>query len=163
LTEQGVSTLYVAFGFLRWFESPDSKVEIRSPLLLVPVCLERDSIDAPWRLRAEEEDILPNYSLMQLLAAEFRLDLPAPDPDAGAPDQPNWRLQYFGEVQRCVRHQQGWDVLDEAALGTFSFQKLAMWQDLGNNSDRIKQHPLCRAIAGDPAATPRCPTDLPAG
>lgn len=47
LTEQGVAILYVAFGFLRWFESPASQAEIRSPLLLVPVRLERDDIKAP--------------------------------------------------------------------------------------------------------------------
>src|SRR5262245_50167699 len=39
LTEQGVTTLFVAFGFLRWFESSDSTEEVRSPLLLVPVQL----------------------------------------------------------------------------------------------------------------------------
>jgi hypothetical protein len=50
LTEQGVAVLNVAFGFLRWFESPDSQAELRSPLLLVPVRLERDSIAAPWKL-----------------------------------------------------------------------------------------------------------------
>ena len=46
LTEQGVAVLYVAFGLLRWFESPDSETEVRSPLLLVPVRLERDNVEA---------------------------------------------------------------------------------------------------------------------
>jgi hypothetical protein len=160
LTEQGVNTLYVAFGFLRWFESPDSRVEIRSPLLLVPVRLERASVEAPWRLRAEEEDILPNHSLAQLLSNEFRLRLPVPD-DTTDPDDPGWRTNYFGEVERCARDHARWEVLDEAALGTFSFQKLAMWQDLGQNSDRITAHALCRAIAGDGDTELRGPADCP--
>jgi hypothetical protein len=163
LTEQGVAILYVAFGFLRWFESPDSQVEIRSPLLLVPVRLERDSVEAPWRLQAEDEDILANHSLAQLLANDFRLRLPAPEEGAGDPDDPNWRTDYFGEVGRCVRHMPRWEVLDEAALGTFSFQKLAMWDDLGRNRDRIESHDLCRAIAGDAAVALRTPADLPSG
>jgi very-short-patch-repair endonuclease len=161
LTEQGVTTLYVAFGFLRWFESPDSQVEIRSPLLLVPVRLERDSVGAPWKLQAQEEDVLPNHSLAHLLAADFRLQLPVPQDDEAAADNPGWRLSYFGEVQRCVGHQPRWDVLDEAALGTFSFQKLAMWGDLGRNRDQIAGHPLCRAVAGDPDRGTRQQTDLP--
>jgi very-short-patch-repair endonuclease len=162
LTEQGVATLYIAFGFLRWFESPESLVEVRSPLLLVPVRLERDSVEAPWRLQAEDEDVLPNYSLAQMLLKDFRLRLPAPEDDMTDADDAGWRTNYFGEVQRCVRHNPRWEVLDEAALGTFSFQKLAMWDDLGRNRDRIAAHDLCRAVAGDPAVALRCPADLPA-
>jgi very-short-patch-repair endonuclease len=161
LTEQGVAILYVAFGFLRWFESSDSQVEIRSPLLLVPVRLERDSVEAPWRMQAEDEDILPNHSLAQLLANDFRLRLPLPAEDSGDPGDPPWRTDYFGKVERCVRDLPRWEVQDETALGTFSFQKLAMWEDLGRNSDRIESHDLCRAVAGDPTVAPRCPAGLP--
>jgi very-short-patch-repair endonuclease len=161
LTEQGVAILYVAFGFLRWYESSDSQVELRSPLLLVPVRLERDSVEAPWRLQAEDEDILPNHSLAQLLATDFRLRFPVPEEAAGDPDDPSWRRGYFGEVERRVRHLNRWEVLDEAALGTFSFQKLAMWEDLGRNRERLKAHDLCRAIAGAPGVALHCPADLP--
>jgi very-short-patch-repair endonuclease len=161
LTEQGVATLYVAFGILRWFESPDSQVEVRSPLLLVPVRLERASVEAPWRLQAEDEDVLPNHSLAQLLANDFRLRLPALEDEAADADDSNWRTRYFGEVERCIRDQQRWEVLDEAALGTFGFQKLAMWDDLGRNRDRIAGHDLCRAVAGDPTVELRYPADLP--
>jgi hypothetical protein len=84
LTEQGVTILYVAFGFLRWFESPDSKEEIRSPLLLVPVRLERDSVGSPWRLQAEDEEILPNHTLARRLADDFKLTLPTADDEATA-------------------------------------------------------------------------------
>jgi very-short-patch-repair endonuclease len=161
LTEQGVTTLFVAFGFLRWFESADSQAEIRSPLLLVPVRLEREAVDAPWRLAAGDEEILPNHTLAQLLAAEFRLSLPAWDEEAADPGDPGWRTGYFGEVERSVRHHPRWEVLDEAALGTFAFQKLAMWEDLGRNRERIGQHDLCRAIAGDSGVALRCPANLP--
>ena len=121
LTEQGVTTLYVAFGFLRWFESPDSTQEIRSPLLLVPVRLERDNIQSPWRLRADEEEVLPNHALAQRMMNDFKLRLPPAD-DEGA-DDAAWRTGYLEAVRQCVRHDPRWAVLDEAALGTFSFQK----------------------------------------
>jgi hypothetical protein len=162
LTEQGVAILYVAFGFLRWFEAPDGQVEVRSPLLLVPVRLERDHVEAPWRLQVEDEEILSNHSLKQLLSNNFRLELPAPE-EAANPDEPTWRTHYFGEVERCIRHVPRWEVLDEVALGTFSFQKLAMWEDLGRNRGRIAAHDLCRAIAGDPVGVLRGSADLPGG
>ncbi len=162
LTEQGVTILYVVFGFLRWFESPDSKEGIRSPLLLVPVRLERDSVQSPWRLRAEDQEVLFNQTLAQRLAGDFKLTVPTVDEEQIDADDPAWLKSYLAAVQHCVRHQPRWEVLDETALGAFNFQKLAMWEDLGRNRERIKGHELCRAIAGDRSAAPRCPADLPA-
>jgi hypothetical protein len=160
LTEQGVVTLFVAFGFLRWFEAADSQVELRSPLLLVPVRVERESVESPWKLQAEEEEVLPNYSLAQRLN-QFSLHFPKLQEETPELDDPAWRTRYFEEVRRAVHHQPRWEVLDEAALGIFAFQKLAMWEDLGRNLDRIKAHDLCRAIARDPTVELRFPSDLP--
>lgn len=162
LAEQGVITLYAAFGFLRWFESDDSREEICSPLLLVPVRLAHDGVDSPWRLQAEDEEILPNHSLVQRLVGDFRLHLPFVEDEAISPDDPSWRIDYLQAVRHCVRDHPRWEVLDQAALGSFNFQKLAMWEDLGRNHDRIKAHDLCRAIAGDHSVALRLPTNLPA-
>src|SRR5947209_245495 len=96
LSEQGVATLYVCFGSLRWFESPDSEVESRSPLLLVPVQLERDSIESPWRLRSADDDLLTNHSLAQLLLEDFKLRLPRLE-EGAHPDEKDWRTDYLGE------------------------------------------------------------------
>ena len=162
LTEQGVTTLYIAFGFLCWFESPDSQVEVRSPLLLVPVRLERETVEAPWRLVAEDEDILPNHSLAQRLLHDFRMKLPLPEDEETSAEDGSWRKQYFGEVETALRDFPRWEVLDEVALGTFSFQKLAMWEDLGRNGERIASHDLCRVIARDTTVALRSPGDVPA-
>jgi Protein of unknown function (DUF4011) len=126
LTEQGVTILFAGFGFLRWFESPDSKVEIRSPLLLVPIRLERDTVESPWKLLGEDEEILPNHSLAQVMANDFRLPLPIPDDDSANAGDPAWRMQYLADVKAAVAQHKGWGIIDEAALGTFNFQKLAM-------------------------------------
>src|SRR5204862_264251 len=88
----------------------------RSPLLLVPVRLERDNIDAPWRLQAEDEDILPNHTLAQRLLADFKLRLPAVEDDSIDPDDPAWRTGFLAAVEQAIRHQPRWEVLDEAAL-----------------------------------------------
>ncbi|HXG10904.1 MAG TPA: DUF4011 domain-containing protein [Gemmataceae bacterium] len=159
-TEQGVVTLYVAFGFLRWFESPDSKEEIRSPLLLVPVSLKRESVNASWQLQADDEEVLPNHSLAQLLSRDFGRRLRVDD-EAVDWEDPAWRTSYFAEVEQAIRSEPRWEVLDEAALGTFNFQKLAMWDDLGRNQARIERHSLCRALAGDRTVALCVPSDLP--
>ena len=58
-----------------------------------------------------------------------------------------------GGRARRVKHVPRWEVVESAALGVFNFQKLAMWEDLGRNAERVKAHPLCRAIAGDAAVS----------
>src|SRR5262249_14656151 len=102
-----------------------------------------------------------NHSLAQLLLEDFKLHLPRIE-ERAHPDEKGWRTDYLGEVQKCVRDLPRWEVLDEVALGMFSFQKLAMWEGLGQNRDRLAHHDLCRAIAGDPLASLHVPGDLPA-
>lgn len=150
LSEQGVATLYVAFGFLRWLDLSDRE-EVRSPLLLVPVGLERDHCEDPWRLVSIEEEILPNHSLAQLMNRDFKLRLPDLE-EHGDIDDPAWRLAYFNAIRQAITHYPDWQIVDEVALGVFHFQKLAMWEDLGRNVDRIVQHDVCRAIGGDAKA-----------
>ena len=40
LNEKGINTLYLAFGFIEWYESPNSDQKMLSPILLLPVNLE---------------------------------------------------------------------------------------------------------------------------
>jgi very-short-patch-repair endonuclease len=148
MTEQGVPTLYLAFGLLKWFESPDSQVQILSPLLLFPIEMERENVESPWNIKLQDEEVLPNYSLSQLMSNSFAIRFPDL-PDAEDTDSADWRLRYFAAIQNAIRHLTNWEVLDECTLGIFSFQKIAMWDDLGKNQDHIVDHDLCRAVAGD--------------
>jgi very-short-patch-repair endonuclease len=161
LTERGVTILYLAFGFLRWFESPDSQEEVRSPLLLVPVRLERDSVESPWQLQVEDEEILPNHTLAQRLLEDFKLRLPMVEDEKIDTDDPGWRAIFFNSIRQCIYTFPHWEVQDQVALGTFNFQKLAIWEDLGRNQNRISSHEVCRAIAGDRSIALRAPSDLP--
>jgi len=162
ISEQGVNVLFLAFGLLEWYESPDSEVAILSPLLLVPTQLDRIGPESLWKLSLYEEDVAPNQCLHELLRADFRVDLPE-IPEEGL-ENPGDREAYFREIMNVVRKggaNTRWEVHDKAVLGTFSFQKLAMWQDLGNNADKIAAHDLCRAIAGDRTACVSASPDLP--
>jgi hypothetical protein len=160
MSEQGVPTLYVTFGLLKWFESPDSQVQIISPLLLFPVEMERENVESPWDMKPQEEEVLPNRSLAQLMGNNFAIRFPEL-PDDEDSDSPIWRSRYFAAIQNAIRHQKNWEILDECTLGIFSFQKLAMWDDLGKNQDQIIEHELCRAVAGDQAVRLKVPEGLP--
>ncbi|MBP3955842.1 DUF4011 domain-containing protein [Gemmata sp. G18] len=160
-TDHGVTTLFAAFGFLRWYESADSEEEVRSPLLLVPVKLERETVESAFTLVAEEDDILPNHCLAELLQTQFRIKLPAANEYTLDPEDPECAAKYFALVADRVKDIPRWGVVPEAALGVFNFQKLAMWEDLGRNAEKVKSHPVCRAVAGDGAVALQPPGDLP--
>ena len=124
--EQGVSILYLAMGFLKWYESPSSDKARYAPLLLVPVDLERQTAASRFHLKYREEDITTNLSLQAKLRSEFGIDLPeVPEMDEISP------VGYFDAVARALADQPRWEVLkNDMVVWFFSFAKYLMYRDL---------------------------------
>jgi very-short-patch-repair endonuclease len=154
LSEQGVHCLYVAFGFLKWFESVDSDVEHFSPLMLVPVSLSRASADAPWELIEAEDDAIDNLCLRERFKQDFGLIYPAL-PDIDDLEEEGARTRFLNAVREAVSTNERWEVQDRCALGRFAFPKVAMWQDLGDHVESVLVNPLCRSIGGDETIPPQ--------
>lgn len=154
MSEQGVHCLYVAFGFLKWFESVDSDKELRSPLMLVPVSLSRVSADAPWELVEAEDDVVDNLCLRQRLRQDFSLELPEL-PDIDSLEDRGARLTFLDAVRVAIQENSRWEVEDRCALGRFAFPKIAMWKDLGDHTNSIISNALCQTIAGDSSVPPQ--------
>jgi uncharacterized protein DUF4011/AAA domain-containing protein len=124
--EQGANILFLAIGFLHWFEDARSQERCSAPLLLVPVALERRQGRDPFVLRGRDDDMLPNISLAEKLRAEFAIALP--DLPAGEDWLPH---SYANEVAAAVAGQRRWEVeADGVGLGFFTFSKFLMWRDL---------------------------------
>lgn len=131
--EQGVNTLFLALGFLHWYEADSSAEARQAPLLLVPVSLERTSALEHFKLVYTGDDLVVNLSLQAKLKTDFGTQLPTFDLDAdlSADDV----AQYLAAVANVVRTQGRWRVApDELVLGFFSFAKLLMFQDLDPQS-----------------------------
>ncbi len=124
--EQGVNILYLALGFLKWFENESSQIERFAPLVLVPVNLDRKSARSRFSLRYTEEEITTNLSLQAKLKSEFGLDLPdLPDAEDLLP------TDYFARVRKAVSGMARWEIRpDHIVLGFFSFAKFLMYRDL---------------------------------
>jgi very-short-patch-repair endonuclease len=124
--EQGVSILYLAMGFLKWYESPSSDKARYAPLLLIPVDLERQTAASRFHLKYREEDIATNLSLQAKLRGEFGIDLPeAPEMEDLSPEA------YFDAVADSLADQPRWEVLrDDMIVWFFSFAKYLMYRDL---------------------------------
>lgn len=154
MSEQGVHKLYIAFGFLKWFESKDSADERRSPLLLVPVTLSRKSTSAAWELTEAEDDAIDNLCLRQRLRQDYALEIP-PLPDINELEEPGARIAFLNSVRTAIKECDRWEVEDRVAIGLFAFPKVAMWKDLGDHTNAVINHPLCRSIGGDSTIPPQ--------
>lgn len=112
--EQGVNILFLAVGFLKWFESPTSEVERYAPLILVPVALERGTAGERFKLRWTQDDPAPNLSLIALLKREHGILLPEfGEGDAEETLDPG---AYFEKVATAVAGKPRWGVLENDAV-----------------------------------------------
>lgn len=138
--EQGVGILYLALGFLKWYEADNSGRERHAPLILVPVVLDRKSAASRFRLRCTDDEIATNLSLQAKLKLDFGIDLPeVPEAEDLSPDN------YYAAVARAVSSQPGWEVLpDDIVLWFFSFSKFLMLDlQLNTGNIRCTSHWLC--------------------
>lgn len=126
IEEQGVNILYIALGFLHWFESDSTENARLAPLVLVPVELQRSSAKERFSLSYSNDDIQDNLSLMEKLRLEFGIVLPT----LGDVEDLNLAA-YMAEVEAAISSQPRWRISrDQIVLGFFSFGKLLMYRDL---------------------------------
>jgi hypothetical protein len=146
--ESGVNVLYLALGFVTWFEDKSSAVTREAPLVLVPVELKRNARTSTFDLRLRDDDLETNLPLQQRWKDDFGLDLPTLEVDQ------NWKpSDYFAAVQAVIAHRDRWLInADAMQLGFFSFSKLLMYRDLALDAwpdGAIGDHALTRGLLCD--------------
>ncbi len=150
LAEGGANTLFMAVGFLRWKKSPNDERSYRAPLLLLPIKLSRRSANSKYFLSHHQDDVVFNQTLLEFLERDFDLSIPAlrgklPEDHSGLDIK-----QIFSLVQHAVRDVQGFEVVEEIALSTFSFAKYLMWKDLVDRTDSLKNNRLVKHLLDNP-------------
>ena len=157
--ERGVNVLFLALGFLRWYEDEKSDVPRDAPLILLPVYLGRDPKRSNFDLKLREEDIATNQALHERLRGDFGLALP------DVAETEDWQpSSYFDAVATAVAAKRRWSIDANAIeLGFYSFAKQLMMRDLepGNWPDSaLVSHPLLRGLLGEGfAAEPPVPPE----
>lgn len=149
LEEQGVNILYLALGFLHWYESPSASEPRRAPLILVPVELTRSSAQERFRIAYSGEEIGDNLSLIEKLRTEFGLELP----EMGDSDDLDIE-KYFAAVANTIKGDERWKVKpNEITMGFFSFGKFLMYKDLDitgwSDDENPKKHHILSALLVD--------------
>ena len=143
IQEMGANILYLAFGFLEWFDSSNDTARI-APLFLVPARLRKGRLNRQTRtyqytLSYSGEDIIPNLSLREKLRADFAMALPDLDENT-KPEA------YFEEVSALIQKTQPrWRLRRFISLALLNFSKLLMYLDLDPshpNGTSIVDHPV---------------------
>ena len=142
--EQGTNILYLCFGFIYWREhNRESSPWFKAPLLMMSVTLGLKSLNSPYTLSRYDDEIEVNPTLDYLFNTEYHIDLPTFELKNRQSIE-----EYFAQIEEIV-DKRGWKVVREVSLGLLSFLKISMYHDLNNNRERMLNHPVLRAMAGD--------------
>jgi superfamily I DNA and/or RNA helicase/very-short-patch-repair endonuclease len=141
--EKGVRVLYATFGKLVWKEAQSSE-EVRSPILLVPIMLSRESVRDPFSISIPpvEEEVLLNPVLQVKLENDLKVEFP-PLPDFLLK---NSLENYLSSIEE-ITNNLGWKIERTVDIGLFSYHKLVIYKDLKSNENSISKHPLIQAIS----------------
>lgn len=143
--ENGKSTLYLGLGLLKWYDPKNRNTPRLAPILLIPVELARRSVKSKFSLRSREEDTMINTTLVEYLKQEFRLNLDAvehlPMDELGVDVS-----KVLAIIRNAILNLEGWDVLEQIVLGTFSFSKHILWQDITRHSEEIQKSLIVKSL-----------------
>ena len=143
--ERGVNILFLAFGFLRWYEDDRSDALRQAPLILLPVNLVRDGKRSTFDLAFRDDDIASNQALQERLRGDFGISLPdVPETDTWLPSA------YFAAVAASVLSKRRWSIdFDAVELGFYSSSKFLIIRDLEPANwpgNALVEHPLVRGL-----------------
>lgn len=157
--ETGTSTLFLALGFLEWYESDSSDAPRRAPILLLPVELTRGQASEGFKVALTDDEARLNVTLLEKLRVDFNLtigglnELPE---DASGLDIP----KILHTVRRQIVNMPRWQVVEEANIGSFSFTKFLLWLDLEARSETLKKNEVVARLM-DAGREPFSPADFP--
>lgn len=127
--ETGANILFMAFGFLEWYETDDIKSARQAPLYLLPVRINKGRLDNrtstyEYTVSTTGESIISNLSLREKLRSDFALSLPDVDEET-SPEA------YFQLIEQTVlENKPEWSIRRYISLGLFNFSRLLMYLDL---------------------------------
>ncbi len=144
IEESGANTLYVALGFLKWFDPTKAK-PFFAPIVLYPIRLERRSANKGYYMTSRDEDLLLNETLFEFLKQNYNIELP--DISAAIHNEKGVDIRYIlAAVRKAVMEQDHWDVVEEATVSIFEFNRFVIWNDIRTNREQMSEHPLISSL-----------------
>ena len=145
MEENGTNTMYLALGFLRWFESDISEKPRYAPVVLVPIDIVRNLRSGGYVIRSRQEEARINTTLLEYLRQIFSIKINGletlPEDEHGI-DLP----LIFHTVRQAIMSKSRWNLVDMAFIGLFSFGQFVMWNDIKNRAEELRQNKVVSSL-----------------
>ncbi len=145
MEENGTNTLYLALGFLKWFETHKSTMERYAPLVMIPIDIIKKLGNKGYVIRVRDDEPQINITLLEFLRQFYGISIPGMDPlpqDDSGIDIP----LIMKTIRTGIMEQKRWDVVEVAYIGLFSFSRFVMWNDIRNRSDELAQNKVVSSL-----------------
>lgn len=143
--ENGVSSLYLAVGLLRWFVDEEATEPCYAPLILLPIEIIRKSANQGYALHARDEEPHFNTTLLEMLKQNYNIQIhgldPLPSDEHGIDIKKTFAL-----VRGALYTVKNWDVVESCVVGNFSFAQFAMWNDIHTAGDCLDNSKIVRSL-----------------
>ncbi|MDO5292870.1 MAG: DUF3320 domain-containing protein [bacterium] len=145
MEENGTNTLFLALGFLRWFESDVSEKARYAPIILLPIELVRNRHSNGYIIRSRQEEAQINITLLEYLRQDFNILVSGLDPlpmDDNGIDLP----LVFHTIRQAIMGKKRWNIEEMTFMGVFSFGQFVMWNDLRNRSKELETNKVVKSL-----------------
>jgi len=129
IEETGSNMLYLVLGLLKWKEAKNSEEFNSSPLISIPIILnkEKKANRYEFTLEYSGSGIDTNRSLAEKLNNDYGMILPEITEELSYYD-------YLKEVRETTKYQKDWSLKHEIAIDFLKFGKILMYQDLNEEN-----------------------------
>ena len=154
LNDKGLNVFYAAFGMLRWFDSENSDKENLSPLILLPIEIEKKkSSKGGYSVSANNAEPIINQTLCEKLKFEHDILLPQFSSDEHFDGNDKISLEkFFEEVSVTVTQKKRWEIKRFVSFGFFNYQDIAIFNDLQpenwTDENQLLAHDLIAKLLG---------------
>lgn len=145
MEENGCNTLFLALGFLRWYETEKSEKARYAPLVMIPVNIVRSIKNGGYVIRSRQEEAQVNFTLLEYLKQDYGIKIGGLDPLPMDESGINLPL-IFHIIRQAVMAKNMWNVENLAVLGLFSFGQFVMWNDIRNRTEELKQNKVVASL-----------------
>ncbi|MBR2593376.1 MAG: DUF3320 domain-containing protein [Firmicutes bacterium] len=145
IEENGSNTLYLALGFLKWYETDTSEKARYAPLVLIPVDLTRKILNKSYSVKMRDEDPQMNITLLEYLRQEYQININGLD-ELPLDEHGVDLNKVFRIVSDAISVKRRWQVEELSFIGLFSFSQYIMWNDIKNRMSDIEKNPVVASL-----------------
>ncbi len=145
LEENGANTLYLALGFLRWYETKKNEKPRIAPIILIPVDIVRKIQNKSYTIRIRDEEPQINVTILELLRQDFGISINGLSPLPSDENGVNIPL-IFDIFRKGVESMNGWEIIEAAFLGHFSFSRFIMWNDIKSRCEDLRKNKVVASL-----------------